>query len=212
MIALYDAAEVKGAYSPDAEPTGKRALRRAILAHLSHLDGGARAQALFDQADNMTDQIGALGILIARGVGTEASAKFFAQWQHERLVMDKWFTVELAYAPKDRAVERAEELAKHPLFDWKNPNRFRALLGGLAANHAGFHRTDGAGYRFYGDWLLTLDPKNPQTAARMSTAFQTWAQFDDRRRAQAQMVFSKILATPDLSRDLGEMVGRLAKA
>jgi aminopeptidase N len=46
----------------------------------------------------------------------------------------------------------------------------------------------------------------------MSTAFQTWAQFDDRRRAQAQMVFSKILATPDLSRDLGEMVGRLAKA
>ena len=54
--------------------------------------------------------------------------------------------------------------------------------------------------------------KNPQTAARMSTAFQTWAQFDDRRRAQSQMVFSKILATPDLSRDLGEMVGRLAKA
>ena len=212
LIALYDAAEVKGAYSPDAEPTGKRALRRAILAHLSHLDGGARAQTLFDQADNMTDQIGALGILIAHGVGAEASAKFFAQWQHERLVMDKWFTVELAYAPKDRAVERAEELAKHPLFDWKNPNRFRALLGGLAANHAGFHRTDGAGYRFYGDWLLTLDPKNPQTAARMSTAFQTWAQFDDRRRAQSQMVFSKILATPDLSRDLGEMVGRLAKA
>jgi aminopeptidase N len=211
LVALYEAAEIAGTYSPDAEPTGKRALRRAILAHLTHIDKGVRAQQAFANAQNMTDQIGALGLLIAHGIGAQASAAFYEQWKGERLVMDKWFSVELAYAPKDQAVARAEELAGHPLFDWKNPNRFRALLGGLAANHAAFHRADGAGYRFYGDWLLTLDPKNPQTAARMSTAFQTWSQFDDRRRAQAQMVFAKLLGTPSLSRDLGEMVERLAK-
>jgi aminopeptidase N len=211
LTALYDGAEVHGPYSPEAEPTGKRALRRAILAHLTQLDGGARAQSLFDHADNMTDQIGALGLLIAHGAGAQASAKFYAQWKDDRLVMDKWFAVELAYAPPAHAVERAAELASHPLFDWKNPNRFRSLLGGLSSNHAGFHRADGAGYRFYGDWLITLDPKNPQTAARMSTAFQTWAQFDAGRRDQAQAVFTKILQHPALSPDLGEMVGRLAK-
>ena len=211
LTALYDGAKVEGPYSPDAEPTGNRTLRHAILAHLSQIDNGARAQVMFDTADNMTDQIGALGLLIAHGVGAEASAKFYDQWKDERLVMDKWFAVELSYAPKDRAVERAAELAQHPLFDWKNPNRFRSLLGGLSSNHAGFHRADGAGYRFYGDWLIQLDPKNPQTAARMSTAFQTWAQFDAGRRAQAQAVFKQILDHPALSRDLGEMVGRLAK-
>ena len=54
-----------------------------------------------------------------------------------------------------------------------------------------------------------LDPLNPQTAARMSTAFETWARHDAGRQAQAKAQLDRILAAPGLSRDLGEMAARL---
>jgi aminopeptidase N len=102
-----------------------------------------------------------------------------------------------------------EALTAHPAFDWKNPNRFRSVIGALSGNHAGFHRADGAGYRVVADWLLKLDPLNPQTAARMSTAFETWGRYDAGRKAQARAQLDRILAAPGLSRDLGEMAARL---
>ena len=74
------------------------------------------------------------------------------------------------------------ELTEHADFNWKNPNRFRAVMGALAMNHAGFHRSDGAGYRLLTDWLIRLDPVNPQTTARMCTAFQTWKRYDADRQ------------------------------
>ena len=52
-------------------------------------------------------------------------------------------------------------LTGHPDFDWKNPNRFRAVIGALAANAAGFHDPSGAGYRLLADWLIRLDPREP---------------------------------------------------
>jgi aminopeptidase N len=124
--------------------------------------------------------------------------------------MDKWRMAQGALTPPEDAAETVARLAAAPEFDWKNPNRFRSLLGGFAANHAGFHRADGAGYALYADWLLRLDPLNPQTAARMSTAFETWRRYDAPRQAHAKAALARIAATPGLSRDLGEMVGRLA--
>ena len=100
-------------------------------------------------------------------------------------------------------------LTRHELFDWKNPNRFRAVMGALAANHAGFHHASGAGYALLADWLIKLDPRNPQTAARMSTAFEAWRRYDATRQAQAKAALQRIMSTPNLSRDLTEMVGRM---
>ena len=45
----------------------------------------------------------------------------------------------------------------------KNPNRFRAVMGALAGNHAGFHHASGAGYALLADNLIALDKLNPQT-------------------------------------------------
>ena len=86
---------------------------------------------------------------------------------------------------------------------------FAILIGALSGNHAGFHRADGAGYRVVADWLLKLDPLNPQTASRMSTAFETWRRYDATRQACAKAELDRILAAPGLSRDLGEMATRL---
>ncbi|MFA5539502.1 MAG: aminopeptidase N C-terminal domain-containing protein, partial [Gemmobacter sp.] len=107
------------------------------------------------------------------------------------------------------AVEVADRLTRHPGFDWKNPNRFRAVIGALSANHAGFHRADGAGYEMVADWLIRLDPVNPQTAARMSTAFETARRYDADRQGLIRAELARILATRGLSRDLGEMAGRM---
>ena len=100
-------------------------------------------------------------------------------------------------------------LTAHRLFDWKNPNRFRSVIGALSQNHAGFHVAGGAAYRVLADWLIRLDPLNPQTAARMSTAFETWPRYDADRQALIRGEVQRILATPGLSRDLAEMAARM---
>jgi aminopeptidase N len=209
LPALYDSLAVPGPYTPDPRAAGSRALRLAVLGLMTRIDGGARAARAFAAADNMTDQTGALVCLIEAGVAHDALDAFERQWRHDRLVMDKWFALQIAHADPDRAVVVAERLTGHPDFDWKNPNRFRAVIGALAANHAGFHHASGAGYRFVADWLIRLDPVNPQTAARMSTAFDTLARYDADRQGMIRAELGRIAATPGLSRDLGEMVARM---
>jgi aminopeptidase N len=59
------------------------------------------------------------------------------------------------------------------------------------------------------DWLIRLDPANPQTTARMCSAFETWRRFDPDRQALIRAQLERILATPNLSRDTTEMVSRI---
>ncbi len=209
LARLYDAMAQPGPYRPDAEGGGRRSLRLASLAYLSRLDGGARAEALYRTATNMTERQGALEQLIAAGRDKAALADFAAEFGANRLVMDKWFMVQPLRAAPDRAVARARELAAHPDFDWKNPNRFRALIGGLTANHAGFHAADGSGYDFLAEWLMRLDPVNPQTTARMCSAFETVSRYDAGRQAHARSALERIAALPGLSRNSSEMVTRI---
>ena len=135
---------------------------------------------------------------------------FYNQWHENRIVMDKWFMLQIAHAAPDEAAQVAHRLTEHADFDWKNPNRFRAVIAGLtSANPAGFHAPSGAGYQFLADWLIRMDSKNPQTAARMSTAFETWARYDVDRQALIQEALKRISDTPNLSRDMSEMVARM---
>ena len=209
LALTYDAMADTGPFSPDAAAAGRRALRVAALAFLNRVDGGGRARALFDTATNMTESAAALACLIEAGRAEAALGAFHDRWQGNRLVIDKWFMLQAVHAAPTDAAAVAERLAAHPGFDWKNPNRARALLGGLAANHAGFHAASGAAYRFYADWLLRLDALNPQIAARLSTAFETWARYDADRQALIRAELERIRQTPGLSRDLTEMAGRI---
>jgi len=206
---IYDAHQVKGPYSPDAGPSGRRVLANSALWLLSCLDGCKQAQAQYDAADNMTQQISALGCLQYFGHGADATQAFYDQWQHDRLVIDKWFAMQVSNTRPDQTVATAQALTEHADFDMKNPNRFRAVFGALAWHHAGFHRADGAGYRLLADWLIKLDPVNPQTTARIITAFQSWRRYDTGRQALMRAELERIMSTPDLSGDTGEMVGRI---
>ena len=209
---LYAAQQIDGAYEPDAAQAGKRALGNAVLSLLTRQDGGAQAQAQFDAANNMTQQLSALANLIRAGRGDAALSQFEAQWHNDRLVMDKWFGLQVIEAKPDDAVDTAKALTRHAAFNWKNPNRFRATLGALAGHHAGFHAKDGSGYTLLADWLIQLDPVNPQTTARMCSAFQTWRRYDAIRQSMIGKELDRIAATPDLSRDTTEMITRIREA
>lgn len=209
---LYRLMAVPGAYSPDADAAARRSLRIAVLGLLSRIDGGDRAEVLFGTAGNMTERMAALVCLIRRGRGQTALRLLEEEFGDNRLVMDKWFMIQPMVAPVAESVQIAQTLAKRKDFDWKNPNRFRALLGGLAANHAGFHRADGAGYAFTADWLMKMDRANPQIAARMSTAFETWTRYDAGRREKALAALQRMAAMEGISRNLREMVSRMIAA
>lgn len=163
----------------------------------------------FASADNMTLQLGALraALIVGKG-GTELDA-FAAQWHEDRQVMDKWFSLQVALAAPEAAAATAERLTRHPAFDLANPNRFRAVFGGLRANSAGFHHISGAGYALMADWLIRLDALNPQVAARSATSFDTWRRYDDRRQEMMRNALQRLTQAPDLSRNTAEVVSRL---
>ena len=209
---LYEDNLVTEPYAPNAAQSGKRALGIAALSLLTRSDGGKLAQEQYDHADNMTQQLAALANLIRAGRGDAALKAFEAQWKNDRLVMNKWFGLQVNEADPEDAFEVAAGLTEHPDFNWKNPNRFRAVFGSLIMHHAGFHHASGAGYKLLADWLIKLDPVNPQTTARMCSAFQTWKRYDSDRQALIKKQLTRILSTPDLSRDTTEMLTRIADA
>ncbi|WP_172299850.1 aminopeptidase N [Pseudoruegeria sp. HB172150] len=206
---IYEAMNIPGPYSPDPKAAGCRALRLMALGLLSRLDGGKAAEKQFRAADNMTEQLGALGCLLDIGAGQEEVGRFYRQWQGDRLVIDKWFALQCSRTAPLAAAATARALTEHPDFDWRNPNRFRSVIGALAMNSAGFHDPSGASYDLVADWLIRLDPLNPQTTARMTTMFETWRRYDADRQALMRAALQRIAAVPTLSRDTTEMVGRI---
>ncbi len=207
---LYASMAVDGPYSPDAKAAGKRALRTTALALLTKLEDDApTAKAQFANADNMTEQLSALSILIAAGHGKDASNTFYDQWKDDKLVIDKWFATQAGSATPETALKEVTALSEHPEFAWTNPNRFRSLIGPYAMNPAAFHRADGKGYAFVADWLIKLDSKNPQTTARMCGLFETWRRYDDNRQTLMKAQLERIANTPNLSKDSSEIVGKI---
>ncbi len=211
LPALYVDLATPGEYSPDAAAAGKRSLRTRVLSWLTALEADASsAQAQYDEAKNMTEKLPALGLLVSKGKGEAALESFYAEWKHEPLVLDKWFGVQATQAAPESAVETVRALTAHPDFNWKNPNRFRALIGSFAmGNIAGFHDPSGAGYELVADWLIKLDPVNPQITARMTTAFESWRQYSEDRQARMRAALERVLAVETLSKNTREIASRI---
>jgi aminopeptidase N len=209
---LYKELDDNAPFSPSAAQSGRRALKLAVLHLLTRRDGGKLAASAFARARSMTEEIGALAALLDIRQGQPELTSFAARWGRDANVMDKWYALQIATAEPGDAPALTAQLIQSPGFDWKNPNRFRSVIGVLAANHAAFHHRSGQGYKLVADWLMKLDPLNPQTAARVSTAFETWPRYDATRRKHARTELERMLAAPGLSGDLREMVERMLAA
>jgi aminopeptidase N len=133
---------------------------------------------------------------------------FYHRFENDPLVIDKWLALQAAI-PEAATLDRVRALTKHPAFSFSNPNRIRSLIGAFAqANATQFNRADGQGYDFLADTVLTLDPKNPQVAARLLSAFKSWRALEPSRRARAEAALRRVDAAPALSRDVQDIVQR----
>jgi len=212
----YRRTQDEGPFSPDAASAGRRALKNACLDLLAAAGASAIALAArqYHQAMNMTDRIAALATLSLHPVPERQAAldDFYRRYSGNPLIIDKWLALQAAI-PEAATLDRVRALTAHPAFSLANPNRVRALIGGFAHNNqTQFNRADGAGFAFLADTVLELDPKNPQVAARLTTAFRSWRALEPGRRACAETALRRIAAAQNLSRDLRDIVDRSLEA
>lgn len=209
----YEATKASGAYDFNTEAMGKRALNGSALAHMMLADVAQTAPlayAQFQSADNMTDQMAALTALVHSEAveKADALAAFYDRWQHNPLVIDKWFSVQASY-PAISTLETVKFLMAHEAFTLKNPNRVRSLFGVFSrGNPFVFHQADGTGYRVLSDVIMQLDDMNPQIAARMVIPLTTWKRFDLNRQARMKSELERIAAKPNLSANTFEHVSK----
>ncbi|AUH52261.1 aminopeptidase N [Chromobacterium sp. ATCC 53434] len=197
-------------YKP--QDSGKRSLKNRALWMLNRLDDAWPAEVAGKQcldADNMTDQMGALLALRDRD-GQERDACFTAfgsRWQQEALVMDKFFTL-IGSSQLEGTLQHVQAALHHPAFSIRNPNKVRALLGAFGGNLFHFHAEDGSGYRFLADRILELDAINPQVASGLSRAFRRLLKLEPGRQAKMRAELER-LAKAELSKDVYEIVSKI---
>ncbi len=217
---IYQASNDNGEYIFDSQHTAKRALKNTCLSYLMALDPEGDDNQFVDlcyeqftSANNMTDKMAALSFLVQRDCPERQLAldAFYKQWQHEALVVNKWLALQ-ASAGLPGALDQVKALTSHEAFSIKNPNNVRALVGSFAMRNAiNFHATDGAGYQFLADQVLALNDINPQVASRLVTAFSRWRKYGDNRQQLMGAQLARIMAHPDLSKDVYEIVSKTLK-
>jgi len=213
LARIYEQARESGAYSPDAASAGRRALRNAALRYLTAADDEAAAglaDAHYRSAANMTDMIAGLAALarMESPLRDAAFTHFHDRFRKDPLVLDKWMGLQ-AGSPLPETVTQVRGLMSHPAFDIKNPNRVRALIGAFAANPLRFHGADGSGYALVGEVIRTLDPLNPQVAARLAGAFESWRRYGEGRQARMRAELETIRTMTPISPNLFEIVSRM---
>ena len=216
LDAIWQRTRETGAYRPDPASTARRALRQTALALMVMGDpahGVAEALAELEEAHSMSAEVGALSALVqVDGPEREAALdRFHARHAHEHLLIDKWLMLNAQCAGPD-AAKRIERLTRHPDFRWTTPNKVYALLSGFAGlNPAGFNAADGSGYRLLADAIIRLDAINPQVASRLATGFRSCKLLNSSRKSAALAELERILGEASLSRDVFEIVSKIAR-
>lgn len=209
----YQANHHVGAFKQDKSAIAKRAFAGVCLSYLVALDKPKAYELAVSQlvnSNNMTDAETALQLLMHSDYSQkdQIADDFYRKWQNEELVVNKWLSAQ-ATDPTDSTIERVKGLIGHPAFDIKNPNKVRSVVGAFAgSNLPQFHRKDGKGYVFLAEQIKQLYSVNPQTAARLTGAFNRWKKFDDERQRLMCEQLQGILQLPDLSKDVYEIASK----
>ncbi len=203
----------KGPFQLDPESMGRRRLKNVCLSYLSELETPEirkLAQTQFRNSSNMTDVVGALGVLTHLDCPEREAvfSEFETKWQNNTVVMDKWFSLQ-AVSHLPNVLKNVRNLMEHHAFDAKNPNKIRALISAFSRlNQLRFHAEDGSGYEFITEQVLRLDPLNPQIAARLVSVFNNWKKFTETHKTKINYQLQKIVKTPKLSGDVFEIVSK----
>ncbi|KAI3975353.1 hypothetical protein MKX01_022115 [Papaver californicum] len=199
-------------YVFDHSNMSRRALKNIALSYLASLEDAQITELALDEyktATNMTDQFAALTALVQIPGKTrdDVLADFYGKWEHDYLVVNKWFGLQ-AISDIPGNVKNMRKLLEHPAFDLRNPNKVQSLIGGFCASPVNFHAKDGSGYKFLGEIVLQLDKLNPQGASRMVSAFTRWRRYDETRQALAKAQLEMILSTNGISKNVFEIASK----
>ncbi len=213
IIELIEKGSPSDSLSLSPRAISNRSLKNLALSYVGSLkekETTAMVFHRFETAENMTDEFAALRILNqidpdAKQAGTQA---FYKKWQHDKLVLDKWFAVQ-AGSCLDDTLDKIQTLTSHLDFSITNPNKVRSLIYTIAmVNPINFHRADGKGYEFISDQILKLDKINPQIAARLASCFNHWKKYDEKRQGLMRNSLETIMVDPGLSKNVYEIVSR----
>ncbi|WP_413466351.1 aminopeptidase N [Plesiomonas shigelloides] len=208
LRAVYQA-HVLPEYRVEHADIARRALHNTCLSYLAFAEGAdALVRRQYEQADNMTDTLAALSAAVSAELPCRDNLmKHFAdKWQHDGLVMDKWFMLQ-ATSPAANVLENVKALMQHPSFSLANPNRTRSLIGAFTSgNPAAFHAKDGSGYRFLTDVLVELNSRNPQVASRLIEPLIRLGRYDAERQQLMREQLLRLQNLDNLARDLFEKI------
>ncbi len=208
----YQTHHTTAAYALTEAAIGARRLKNSCLFYLARIDETQVkfCQQAFRQADNMTDQMGALSALSHSDslIRQDSLQAFYEQAQDKPLLVNKWLTLH-ATSPIPSVFDEVKDLLGHTAFRLTNPNNVYALLGAFAQqNFAGFHLAAEESYSFLGDQILALDAMNPGVAAHLVSSFSRWRHFDSKRQTIMKTQLERILAKTKLSNSVYEVVSK----
>ena len=191
---------------------GKRALKNRCLSYLTETNDKLYYQLAYQQfknSDNMTDAVGALSALINHDCEErdQALEEFYQQWKDQPLIVNKWLSLQ-ASSTLPSTLEVVRKLTQHPAFDIKNPNNVYSLLAVFGANVVRFHDANGEGYRLVVDYVLKIDPVNPQVAAKILQPLTRWKIMDEKHQTLMKTELTRIARTSKLSTDVYEIVAK----
>ena len=217
FLDVYESCQSDAPYDFTAAEVARRSLGNTVLNYLACLDKPGhwrRVELQYDNAGNMTDTSAALRALVnnptaaSKELRDRLLAHFYDKWQHESLVVEQWFLMQSAAMVRDN-LPQVLDLMNHPAFDIRNPNKVRSVIGAFCFNNAvSFHKPDGSGYEFLADQVLTLNGINPQIASRLLTPLTRWKKYSRERQELMQTALRRILAAPNLSPDVYEVVSK----
>ncbi len=213
LLSLYGICLEQQSDGLDPQAMGIRRLKNVCLSFLTALDSSIWKSLVLDQYNNatvMTDSITALNEISQSDLSErmEILTNFYNRWESDRLVIDKWFTIQ-AVSRRSDTLKEVIKLTKHRDFEITNPNRIRSLVGAFVmANPLRFHADDGKGYEFLASYIIELNGINPQLAARLSTPLTHWKRYDKKHQNLMQNQLNRIAKTKNLSSDVYEIVSR----
>lgn len=214
LLSLIEQNKSPDVFSISGADMGKRALKNKALGFLTYLkddkDAASLAKTLYDNANNMTDRLSAFRALLEFGGKNAQLAKsdFYEAFKHHDLATNKWISAQTILV-NEHTLPSLIALRDGPQFHWTNPNRVRALFSAFATNNpVCFHDPDGSGYAFVQDAILRLNTINPSIAARLLTPFKDWKRYTPDRQEKMKACLEKILAVPNLSNDVFEIVSK----
>ncbi len=197
----------------NSQAMGIRRLKNICLNYLSSLDSIIWKPLVLNQyhtAQGMTDSLAALNEICQSDLEERQGVldDFYSKWKDDRLVIDKWFTIQ-AVSRRKHTLDEVNALTAHVDFEISNPNRIRSLVGAFSmANPLRFHADDGRGYEFLTNYIIELNSKNPQLAARLTTPLTRWRRYDETHKRLMQVQLKRISQTRDLSADVYEIVSK----